>query len=146
MIRKAGKSDIDRLLEIEELCFRNAWSRKDYEYELNENPFATIWVLVKDDCIIGYYDLWITFESSEVANIAIHPDWQGKGYGSMLMKHLEQQAINAGCENIGLEVRVSNQAALRLYESHGFSIINTKPGYYKDPDGYEDAYRMMKGV
>ena len=62
------------------------------------------------------------------------------------LNHLEQQAANSLCETIALEVRVSNEKALRLYRQHDFVIINTKPGYYKDPSGYEDAYFMMKGI
>ncbi len=146
MIRKVRKSDLNSLLELERLCFHDAWSKKDYEYEMYDNPYATIWVLQEDDKIIGYYDLWIIFEGSEVANIAVHPDYRKKGYGHMLMEHLEHQAINKGCETIGLEVRVSNSDAIKLYEDCGFSIINVKPGYYKDDGSYEDAYRMMKGV
>lgn len=146
MIRKLRHSDLDQVMEIEEKCFHDAWKRKDYEYEINDNPYAQLWVLVVDDRVIGYYDLWVTFEQAEVANIAVLPEYQHKGYGKQLMKHLEQKAMENGCETIGLEVRVSNADAIRLYESQGFSVINTKPGYYKSNGTYEDAYRMMKGI
>ena len=146
MIRKLKHSDLDQVMEIEEKCFHDAWKRKDYEYEINDNPYAQLWVLVVDDKVIGYYDLWVTFEQAEVANIAVLPEYQHRGYGKQLMKHLEQKAMENGCETIGLEVRVSNADAIRLYESQGFSVINTKPGYYKSNSTYEDAYRMMKGI
>ena len=147
MIRKIRKSDLDQVMVIEQACFHDAWKRKDYEYEMYENPYSTIWVLEEEGKIIGYYDLWITFDQAEIANIAVLPEYQGKGYGSFLMKHLEQQAVNEGCQAIGLEVRVGNEKAIALYERNGFFTINTKPGYYKNKDGtFEDAYRMMKGI
>lgn len=146
MIRKLKHSDLDQVMEIEEQCFHDAWKRKDYEYEINDNPYAQLWVLVEDNKVIGYYDLWVTFEQAEVANIAVLPEYQHRGYGKQLMKHLELKAMENGCETIGLEVRVSNVDAIRLYESQGFSVINTKPGYYKHNGTYEDAYRMMKGI
>ena len=147
MIRKIRKSDLDQVMVIEQACFHDAWKRKDYEYEMYENPYSTIWVLEEERKIIGYYDLWITFEQAEIANIAVLPEYQGKGYGSFLMKHLEQQAVNEGCQAIGLEVRVGNKKAIALYERNGFFTVTTRPGYYKNKDGtFEDAYRMMKGI
>ena len=146
MIRKAAMQDLDILLEIEKRCFRNPWKRSMFEYELNENPYSTVWILEEKGVIIGYYDLWIIFERAEIANIAVDVPYRSLGYGSLLLNHLEQQAANSMCETIALEVRVSNEKALQLYEAHGFVIMNTKPGYYKDPDGYEDAYFMMKGI
>ena len=146
MIRKMKKSDLNEILEIERLCFDDAWSRKDYEYELYDNPYAQLWVMIEDDRIVGYYDLWITFEQAEIANIAVLPDYQHRGLGQQLMRHLEMKAMENDCETIGLEVRVSNVQAIRLYENQGFSVINTKPGYYRHAGKYEDAYRMMKGI
>ena len=142
MIRKMRKSDLKDIQEIEQRCFKNPWNMEQYEYELYDNPYSNLWVLEEDGRIIGYYDLWIMFENADIANIAVDIPYQKKGYGRQLMNHLENQAVNKGCENIGLEVRVSNEAAIRLYERHGFSIINTRVNYYKD----EDGYRMMKGI
>ena len=91
MIRKMKKSDLNEILEIERLCFDDAWSRKDYEYELYDNPYAQLWVMIEDDRIVGYYDLWITFEQAEIANIAVLPDYQHRGLGQQLMRHLEMK-------------------------------------------------------
>ncbi|MBR0385886.1 MAG: ribosomal protein S18-alanine N-acetyltransferase [Erysipelotrichaceae bacterium] len=146
MIRKAAMRDLDSLCAIEKRCFANPWKRSMFEYELQENPYSGIWVLEEKGEIIGYYDLWIIFERAEIANIAVDKPYQQMGYGSLLLNHLEQQATASLCETISLEVRVSNEKALRLYRQHDFIIVNTKPGYYKDPSGYEDAYFMMKGI
>ena len=142
MIRKMRQSDLPQIVEIEKRCFSNPWNSKQYEYELNDNPYSSLWVLEEDGQIIGYYDLWIMFENADLANIAVDVPFQKKGYGEQLMNHMEKLAMEKGCENIGLEVRVSNENAIRLYEKHGFFIINTKPNYYKT----EDGYRMMKGI
>jgi len=142
VIRKMRQSDLPQIVEIEKRCFSNPWNSKQYEYELNDNPYSSLWVLEEDGQIIGYYDLWIMFENADIASIAVDVPYRHKGYGEQLMNHLELQARNAGCENIGLEVRVSNQDAIRLYERHDFFIIATRKDYYKD----EDGYRMMKGI
>ncbi len=146
MIRKLNVGDIEEIVELEKQCFKSPWTKDQFKYELLENPFANLWGLVIDDKLVGYYDLWIIFETSELANIAVLPEYQHQGYGQQLMNHIELKASEAECETIGLEVRVSNERAIALYERNGFFTISTKPGYYKDEDGYEDAYRMMKGI
>ncbi|MBQ7223133.1 MAG: ribosomal protein S18-alanine N-acetyltransferase [Erysipelotrichaceae bacterium] len=146
MIRKARKADLEAILGIEQRCFKHPWNRDQYLYEMNENPYCQLWVMERDGKVIGFYDLWLIFEQAEIANIAIDVPWQHHGLGEQLMQHLENLARENGCETIGLEVRVSNQRAISLYERSGFFIVNTRPGYYKDPDGFEDAYRMMKGI
>ena len=146
MIRKMKKSDLSDVLEIERKCFRNPWNRGQYEYELDDNPYANLWVMELDGRIAGYYDVWVIFENAEIANIAVAPAYQHNGLGEMLMKHLEQFVREKGCEMIGLEVRVSNMRAINLYARCGFITMSLKQGYYKDPGGFEDAYRMMKGI
>ena len=147
MIRKMKSSDLDRIMEIETFCFHDFWNRRQYEYELNDNPYAQLWVLVDDEgVIVGYYDLWIIFERAEIANIAIAPDCQHQGYGHLLMEHLLREAGKAGCETVDLEVRASNARAISLYENYDFSVINTKPGYYRQGGESEDGLYMMKGI
>ncbi len=109
---------------------------------MNNNPYAQIYVLEKDGKVVGYYDLWIIFENSELARIAVDPQYRRKGNAALMMEHVERTASDCGCENIALEVRVSNLAAISLYEKNGFIVINTKPNYYDT----EDGLRMMKGI
>ena len=147
MIRKMQSGDLDQILAMEEQCFPNgAWNRVQYLYELNGNPYSELWVLEENGRIIGWYDLWIIFERAEIATIAVDPKKQGRALGGQLMRHLIQRAKSRGCENISLEVRVSNRKAINMYEHFDFIIINTRQGYYKTADGYEDAYLMMKGI
>ena len=142
MIRKMRHSDLKQVLEIEDRSFKEPWTLKQYEYEMYDNPYASLWVLENNGTIIGYYDLWIIFENAELANIAVDTVYRNQGYGQQLMDHMQQQAVNRGCENISLEVRVSNEAAIRLYEKNDFFTVSLRKDYYKD----EDGYRMMKGI
>ncbi|MDO4378578.1 MAG: ribosomal protein S18-alanine N-acetyltransferase [Erysipelotrichia bacterium] len=146
MIRKMTEQDLNAVLKIEKESFFDYWNREQYLYELHENPYAELYVLVIDDKIIGYYDLWIIFDHAEIANIAISSEWRNKHYGKKLMEDIEEKAIENNCETISLEVRVSNLSAIKLYENSGFITINTKKNYYKTSRGYEDGYFMMKGI
>ena len=58
------------------------------------------------------------------------------------MNHVIRMAEENGCEDISLEVRISNKKAINLYEKYGFIQINVRKSYYANP--IEDAYLMMK--
>ncbi|HPW53965.1 MAG TPA: ribosomal protein S18-alanine N-acetyltransferase [Erysipelotrichaceae bacterium] len=147
MIREMLVSDIDEVMEIEEVSFSDAWNYDHFVYEILFNPYASIWVLENEESeIVGFADLWIMFERAEIANIAIRKDQQGRGLGYKLMQHIEKLAIEAHCETIALEVRVSNKSAISLYKKCGFEIINTKKNYYYWKGVSEDGHFMMKGI
>lgn len=141
MIEAATLFDIDVIVRIEEELFCDPWKKADFEYELKENPFAFLHVLKEKEEIIGYIDYWITYETCQIASIAVEEVHQGKGYGNQLLEHCMNHAIESECHNISLEVRVSNMKAKNLYESYGFIPITIKSGYYKNG---EDAYFMVK--
>ena len=118
MIRKIRKSDLDQVMVIEQACFHDAWTRKDYEYEMYENPYSTIWVLEEEGKIIGYYDLWITFDQAEIANIAVLPEYQGKGIGTKLLKAVMEKYSNV----YQMELLTDNTEKTKaLYRSAGFT-------------------------
>ena len=141
MIRKMVKEDLIRIMEIEQASFKDAWTLSEYEYELEDNPFASLFVYEEDGKIVGMYDIWVTFEIAQIANIAVDHSCRGKGIGSKMMDALIDYANAKQCENISLEVRVTNQTAIALYEKYDFMISHTRKQYYEDG---EDAYLMIK--
>lgn len=141
MIEAANQNDLERIVSIEDALFIDPWKVSDFEYELKENPFAFLNVLKHNGHVIGYIDYWITYETCQIASIAVDSAFQGKGYGNQLLEHCIKHAIDSDCHNISLEVRVSNNVAKNLYESYGFIPITVKSGYYKNG---EDAYFMVK--
>lgn len=141
MIRKAEERDLPVLLEIEAELFAHPWPESEFRYEFNENPFSTIYVYEKDGVICGFTDLWITYEQAQIANLGVRKQYQGLGYGDALLKKCMNHGIQAGCENLTLEVRISNDRAIRVYEKNGFITVNTRKNYYDDG---EDAYLMVK--
>lgn len=144
MLRKMLEKDLDTVLQIEEIVFHGRWNRDHFIYELQENEFAYLYVLEKNDEIVGYFDLWITFETAQVATIAVHPKYQGRGYGNYLMNEMKMMADHELCETMMLEVRVSNKKAIALYEKNGFIQMNIRKGYYNDNN--EDAIVMVKAL
>ncbi len=144
MIRFVTIEDIDALCALEESLFPgDPWNRKQFLYELQENPFAKLVVEEQDGVICGYCDLWITYEQAQIANIAVKQDMQRKGIAQRLMDWMVEYAGKSGCENLTLEVRLSNTPAIALYEKHGFIKASIRKGYYADG---ESAHLMVKPI
>ena len=70
---------------------------------------------------VGFLALQNLVGELEVTNIAILKAYQGRGYASQLMKHLEERS-----EPIFLEVRASNQVAQTLYRKFGFESLGIR--------------------
>lgn len=144
MIFKMSEDDLDKVLELEKVLFSDPWTYENYLYELNDNPYSNLYIIKNDQDIIGYAGLWVLFEQGQITTIGINPKYQKQGYGKILLEYLINQAKAKEAETISLEVRVSNDTAIALYEKYGFITINIRKAYYQD--NYEDAYLMMKGI
>jgi len=75
--------------------------------------------------------------------LAVAPTQQRMGVGSALLAWLEQSALTAGIDEIHLELRANNRAARYFYQSQGFALTRSVPGYYR---GEETALRMHKTI
>ena len=148
-IRLMEERDLDKVLEIENLCFINPWKEKDMLYEMKENPLSNLWVIeLSNDSlglktICGFCDYWQTFDSGTICQIAVHPDIQRSGVGSQLMEEVIKDARAKKVNTLTLEVRESNEKAIKFYTKHGFKIILKKPQYYSNG---EDALYMVLEV
>lgn len=143
LIRAMTLDDLDRVIELEHQLFKeSSWSKEDYLYEIYENTFSFNFVLEIDDIIVGYVGVWIMYEQSQITTIGIDNQYQRQGYAKTLMDEIIQFAVEEGCEVMSLEVRVSNQPAISLYEKCGFVNQAIRKNYYQD--NHEDAYLMVK--
>ena len=144
MIRKANILDLNDLVSLENLIFPNdPWKEENYLYEIESNPYASIYLYEDNNVLKGFIDLWITFEQAQIANIGILPEFQNQHIGTQLLDYAIQQAISELCETISLEVRQSNSSAIALYEKFNFEKVSTRRHYYEDG---EDAWLMIKSI
>ena len=144
MLEALKKEDLDDIVSMDAICFPAPWSKEQYQYELEENDYAFLYVLKEECKIIGFIDYWITFDIAQLAKIAILPEYRGKHLAHQLMDQMIQDAEAKQCETLSLEVRVSNLAAQKLYEAYDFINVNTRKGYYHDNG--EDAYVLVKAL
>ena len=116
-------------------------------HSLDRNYFVEVVYLLDlflvGNLIVAYFDYWIIFDRAEIATIGVKEEYRHLGYGQKMMNYIVEQAELNGCENVSLEVRVSNDKAIKLYEKNGFIKASKRKGYYSDG---EDAWLMVKPV
>lgn len=140
-IRDLTLNDIDRVMEIESKTFLAPWKKEEMLYELNENKFSNMAVVLVDDYIVGFYDYWVTFDSATIAQIAVDPAYQKQHLGSLLMEEIIKDARAKKVRTMTLEVRKNNEKAVKLYQKYGFKQSLVKEKYYSNGD---DAIYMIK--
>lgn len=138
-IRTINDSDIKDIYNIETLCFKDSYSEKLLMYFIkNAN---TVPILIEyNKKIIGYALGLLKFKNfAHIISIAIHPQYQNKGFGKKLLVELLEIFRKKGKNIIRLEVRTTNKEAIKLYQHQNFQIIDLIKKYYTDD---EDAYLM----
>ena len=125
------------------------WTVGMFEHDLAENPFA-LYILAEDpdapegEKIMGYVGVYLIAGEGHITNVAVRPKYRGEGIGSDLLHLLEEHCRLAEITSMTLEVRPSNETAIRLYERHGFKTEGRRKHYYENNG--EDALIMWKFI
>ncbi|KSU57591.1 ribosomal-protein-alanine acetyltransferase [[Bacillus] enclensis] len=139
-IRFMTVDDLDAVMEIEHRSFSIPWTREAFYNEIEQNHLSTYLVVEDGECIAGYCGVWLVVDEAHITNVAVLPDYRGKGLGEALMKRIMEIAKQVGARVMTLEVRVSNEAAKGLYRKMGFQDGGIRKRYYSD--NQEDALVM----
>jgi [ribosomal protein S18]-alanine N-acetyltransferase len=143
-LRRLGLRDLGAIDEIERDSYPTPWSRSMFASELAKPSSVCLGAvdsetrrLVAYLIISRYVDAW------HVMNVAVAHEYRNQGIATRLMERLfELTAGSEGRRGYTLEVRVSNDDAIRLYERLGFHARGVRRGYYTD--NREDALIMWK--
>jgi ribosomal-protein-alanine N-acetyltransferase len=146
MIRRSKTDDIEQIVAIGREANLSIWTATDY---LEEFPRSDSICLTKADEngeVEGFVhgrmgSSAITDEMLfELHNIGVRADRRAKGIGSALFAELRRECIKQGVFQMILNVRVSNETAIKFYEKHNFSVVSTEKGIYSAP--VEDGFLM----
>ena len=139
-IRRLNYADLPNVIAIERRAFPTPWSLAMFVLELSK-PSGICLAATIDDRVVGYlvcsrYDtVW------HLMNVAVEPRLQRRGIASALIERLFELA-DGPSEQYTLEVRTSNDGAIKLYETLGFRSAGRRRGYYHD--NREDALIMWR--
>lgn len=141
VIRRMSVADIKQVMAIEYACFGTPWTEDIFYNELEENPYATYFIIEEQPGkIFGYCGLWLIIDDAQITNIAILPEYRGNKYGQALFKYALTKSIQHQAVQLSLEVRVSNLPAQQMYRKFGLVPGGIRKKYYTD--NQEDALVM----
>jgi ribosomal-protein-alanine N-acetyltransferase len=144
VLRPMAWMDLDAVLKVEEASYEFPWTlgifrdclRVGYICRVYEGPGG----------VIGHGVMSIAAGECHLLNICVHPDYQRRGLGRGMVEHLLEVAHGKGARVALLEVRMSNQAAYRLYTQLGFDEVGVRRHYYPARKGREDALILARDL
>ena len=132
--------DLPAVLEIEQASCSMPWSETLFFNEIR-NPKSVPRVGKIQGRVAGYLCSSLIIDEGHILNLAVHPDYRGRGIACELIKDMLDCLKGEGCRFIFLEVRSSNEVAKKMYEKFNFRIMGTRKDYYVSP--VEDAVIMV---
>lgn len=140
-IREMTEADLEQVTALEEATFSMPWSLEAFR-EMVFCKDARYLVAEDKGRICATAGLRNVSGDGEVTNVVVREEYRESGLGTRLMESLIAKGDEMGCSAYTLEVRVSNKAAIRLYEKMGFISEGIRPKFYEKPE--EDAMIMWK--
>jgi ribosomal-protein-alanine N-acetyltransferase len=104
---------------------------------------------VREGRIVAYGVLMVAPGEAQILNLSVVPDARRQGLGRRLLRRFVDDARRFRAEQVFLEVRVSNAAAIALYEAEGFAAVGRRDGYYPSAAAQgarEDALVMRRSL
>jgi len=131
-----GEPDVRDLMALEALCFAYHWSREQFLLGLEGGAFKVIGIRL-NGVLAGYMAFSLIADEMEILNLAVHPEYRRQGLGEALLSRSLEMCQANGTTKSFLDVKVSNDPALALYQKFGYKKIGVRKKYY--PDTREDA-------
>ncbi len=136
------QADVPAIMAIELKAYPYPWTEGIFRDCLRVGYQCEVYL--EGEVIVAYTVWSVAVGEAHVLNLCVAPWRQGQGIGRELLLHVIEQATARGAETLFLEVRPSNEPALRLYNSLGFHEIDRRRGYYPADQGREDALVMAR--
>jgi ribosomal-protein-alanine N-acetyltransferase len=140
-IRMLTLGDLDVIEEIERRSYPTPWSRSMFAGELAK-PASLCLGAFEGEQLGGYLIVSRYVDAWHVMNIAVDPQFRRRGVATALLERLFELTEDGSGRGYTLEVRVSNEGAIKLYERLGFAPRGIRRGYYTD--NREDALIMWR--
>lgn len=125
-------NNLEEVIDIECLCFPTPWSKYTFKIAM-EDPRTLFKVAYLGEKVVGYGSIRWVLDEANLDSIGVHPNFRGKGMGDKILKALIEECQNRGLTLLTLEVRESNESAIKLYERNGFQIVGRRDDYYTSP-------------
>ena len=141
--RRLELRDLNAIERIERASYPTPWSRSMFAGELAKPSSISLGAFEPETGeLLGYLIISRYVDAWHVMNVAIAPDYRRRRIATSLLDQLFEVTAGEGRRGYTLEVRVSNEIAIKLYEQAGFKARGIRRGYYTD--NHEDALIMWR--
>jgi len=137
LIRKATKADLDEVIALENALFQQSYSKDYQETFFDQQSLLLAYDLNQLIGVCGYFN---QYDSAEIIMIGVKQEYRKKHVATMLLKACLSTLITQNVRSLFIEVRESNVAAIKLYQSLNFIENRIRKEYYRNP--VEDAIEM----
>ena len=141
-IRTMTENDIPRAAQLEKMIFTDPWSENVYRqtFKIPGVEYVAVCDDEAADEMVGGAGVRNIVGTGEITNVMLLPGYRGQGIGRRMLEEVIKRGRDLGAKDFTLEVRKSNENAIRLYEKLGFESAGIRPHFYRNPD--EDAVIM----
>jgi [ribosomal protein S18]-alanine N-acetyltransferase len=141
--RRLASRDLEAIERIERRSYPTPWSRSMFASELAKPSSISLGAFAAETGeLVGYLVISRYVDAWHVMNIAVAPEHRRRGIAAAMFERLFELTSGDGRRGYTLEVRISNEAAIKLYERLGFKSRGVRRGYYTD--NREDALIMWR--
>lgn len=140
-IRRMQEEDLREVVRIEAENFSLPWSEKSFRESL-ALPHVIFLTALVDGQAAGYCGCYQSLEEAEITNVCVDKRFRGQGVAETMLRELMRIGKEQGAFAFTLEVRISNEAAIHLYEKLGFESVGIRKRFYEKP--VEDAMIMWR--
>ena len=140
-IIRMTEAQVPQVAAIESEVFTCPWSQKGFMDTLYQDN-VRFYLAVEGTTVLGYCGIYMAMDEGEITNVAVKPEFRRCHVADEMLRALVSDSEAEGIRYIYLEVRVSNDAAIGLYEKHGFTRRGIRKNFYEKPQ--EDAYVMCR--
>ena len=135
-----AEAHVKAVAQIERACFADPWTEDGLREELDNRCARFLTAVDAGGAVAGYIGCHTVLDEGYIANVAVSPAFRRRGIGRKLVQALLEQSADLAF--VTLEVRASNEPAIRLYERCGFQPVGTRKNFYSHPT--EDALLMTR--
>jgi len=144
VIRPMRALDVAEVVAIERAAYQFPWSEGIFRDCLRVGYVCR--VVAASRRLFAYGVMSFGAGEAHILNLCVDGPWRERGVGKQLLASLLERATAAGMTEAFLEVRPSNTAAIRLYQSAGFEQVGMRRGYYQAAGGREDAAVLRRAL
>jgi ribosomal-protein-alanine N-acetyltransferase len=131
---------LGEVVAIERRAYAHPWTRGNFADSMRSGYQAQL--LCAGDVIMGYFVAMQGVDEVHLLNITVDPEFQGQGWGRVMLDALALWARTQRAQWLWLEVRISNLRAQQVYLRYGYRRVGERKNYYPATNGREDAIVM----